>query len=136
SRKIVKSLTAYERISSICDGLTERSPRTTFTKTGKKQRIAATTIFDSFVNGLNHAFVIGANAMIGIAFAAIAYGISASPRMFQRAQTTANAIPKRLPIAKPPSASCSVNQPSCQRALWLSANAVQIVLGAGRRKRW
>ena len=34
-------------------------------------------MFDVFVSGLNQAFVIGANAMIGIAFAAIAYGISA-----------------------------------------------------------
>src|SRR3954464_3101444 len=74
SRNTVNSPTAYDRISSSCDGLTDRSPRTTFTKTGKKQRTAAITIFDGFPSGLNHALVIGAKAMIGIAFAAIAYG--------------------------------------------------------------
>ena len=55
----------------------ERSPRTTFTKTGKKQSTDAITMCDVFVSGLNHAFVIGANAMIGTAFAATAYGMSA-----------------------------------------------------------
>ena len=48
-----------------------------------------------FVTGLNHAFVIGANAMIGIALAAIAYGMSAWPRMLQRATTTASTDPRR-----------------------------------------
>ena len=73
----MSSPTAYERISSICAGFTDRSPRTTFTNTGKKQSTAAITMCDVFVSGLNHAFVIGANAMIGTAFAAIAYGINA-----------------------------------------------------------
>src|SRR3954447_8102012 len=72
SRKTVSSPTAYERISSSCWGLTERRPRTVFTNTGKKQRMAAITIFDVLSSGLNQAFVIGANAMIGMAFAAIA----------------------------------------------------------------
>jgi len=46
---------------------------------------------------LNHAFVIGANAMIGTALAAIAYGISASPIRFQRAATSANRSLPRCP---------------------------------------
>ncbi len=40
----------------------------------------------------NHWFVIGAKAMIGIAFAAIAYGISAVPSGRQRASTSATRI--------------------------------------------
>ena len=50
-----------------------------FTITGKKTRIAAIAIFDVFSSGPNHWFVIGAKAMIGTAFAAIANGISARP---------------------------------------------------------
>ena len=45
-RKIVSSSAAYERISSIADGDTDVSPRIVFTITGKKQRIAAMTIFE------------------------------------------------------------------------------------------
>ena len=43
----------------------------------------------------NQAFVIGAKAMIGTAFAAIAYGISASPSRRQRASTSATTIAAR-----------------------------------------
>src|SRR5262249_5991851 len=136
SRKTVNSPASYDRISSICDGFTERRPRTTFTNTGKKQSTAAMTILDVFVSGSNHAFVIGAKAMIGIAFAAIAYGRNAVPSSFQRATITAKTAPAVQPIAKPPSASWKVNQPSCQSWPWLSLNDVQIVLGAGRRNRW
>jgi hypothetical protein len=70
--KISTSPAAYECISSIEDGRTEVRPRRAFTSTGKKQRTAAIAIFENFENGENHASVIGANAMIGIAFAAIA----------------------------------------------------------------
>ena len=53
-----------------------------FTSTGKKHSTAAMTIFELFViPPENHWFVIGAKAMIGIAFAAIAYGMSAVPRI-------------------------------------------------------
>ena len=48
-----------------------------FTSTGKKQSTAAITIFESGLSSPNQLFVIGAKAMIGIALAAIMYGISA-----------------------------------------------------------
>ena len=60
-----------------------------FTSTGKKQSTAAIVIFDHGLRTPNHAFVIGAKAMIGIAFAAIMYGISALPSGRQRASTSA-----------------------------------------------
>ena len=82
-----------------------------FTKTGKKQSTAAIAIFDVLPNGPNHAFVIGAKAMIGIALAAIAYGWSARPSRRQRASTSATRIPSPQPISQPPSASWNVNQP-------------------------
>src|SRR5919106_1511684 len=65
-QKIVSSPAAYDRISSIDDGCTEVSPRSVFTNTGKKHRIAAITIFESGFKSPNHWFVIGAKAMIGI----------------------------------------------------------------------
>jgi hypothetical protein len=43
-----------------------------FTSTGKKHRTAAIAIFESGFRTPNHWFVIGAKAMIGTAFAAIA----------------------------------------------------------------
>src|SRR5215207_7643406 len=70
-RKISTSPAAYDRISSICAGRTEVSPRSMFTSTGKKQRTAAIAIFDHGESSPNQLFVIGAKAMIGIAFAAI-----------------------------------------------------------------
>src|SRR5215211_174262 len=100
-RKIEYSPAAYDRISSIDDGRTDVRPRSVFTNTGKKQRIAAITIFESGFRSPNHWFVIGANAMIGIAFAAIMYGISARPSGRQRAQTSAARTPAAEPIAKP-----------------------------------
>ena len=47
-------------------------------------------IFDHGLSRPNHAFVIGAKAMIGIALAAIMYGIRALPSGRQRASTSAN----------------------------------------------
>src|SRR5262245_32057932 len=70
--KISHSPHAYERISSIELGRTDVRPRSVFTKTGKKQSTAAITIFESGLRAPNQLFVIGAKAMIGIAFAAIA----------------------------------------------------------------
>ena len=49
--------------------------------------------------------MIGAKAMIGIAFAAIMYGISARPTPRQRASTSATTSASPHPIANPPSAS-------------------------------
>src|ERR671933_589532 len=135
-RKISSSPAAYERISSIDDGRTEVSPRIVFTRTGKKQSTAAIAIFDDLFSGENHAFVIGANAMMGIAFAAIAYGITALRRGFQRASTNPTTIASALPIAKPPTASWNVNQPALQSVCRSSQNAVAISVGFGSRKRW
>ena len=80
-------------------------PRSVFTITGKKQRMAAIAIFELLLNGENQAFAIGANAMIGTAFAAIAYGISARPRTRNRARSSAATIAAAEPIANPPRAS-------------------------------
>src|SRR5437867_3774958 len=111
-RNTSSSLAAYERISSIDSGRTDVSPRSVFTKTGKKQSTAAMTIFDHGLRIPNQAFVIGANARIGIAFAAIAIGISAAPRRRKRPNATASTIAPPQPSAKPTSASLKVNQPA------------------------
>src|SRR5918996_2873944 len=71
-RKISSSPAAYDRISSIAEGGTEVSPRSVLMSTGKKQITAAIAIFDAGERTPNQLFVIGAKAMIGIAFAAIA----------------------------------------------------------------
>src|SRR5436190_24033939 len=132
-RKIATSPAAYDLMSSIDAGRTEVRPRTVLTKTGKKQRTAAIAIFDVLPNGPNHAFVIGAKAMIGTALAAIAYGISARPRRCQRASTIATRIPSPQPIAQPPSASWNVNQPPWRSSLRLSQKLPAIALGCGAR---
>src|SRR5213080_2738219 len=88
-RKISSSLAAYERIRSICGGRTEVNPRSVLTNTGKKHRTAAVAIRGAGDNGSNQALKIGEKAMIGIALAAIAIGISASPSRRKRARTTA-----------------------------------------------
>ncbi len=62
--------------------------------TGRKQRTPATAIFERGEIGLNQAPKIGAKAMIGIAFAAIAIGISAVPRVRKRPTTVAARIPR------------------------------------------
>ena len=46
--------------------------------------------------------------MIGIAFAAIMYGISAAPNGRQRARTSATTIASGAPSTNPPTASLSV----------------------------
>src|SRR5436305_15029009 len=71
-RKIAIWPAAYECISSSDSGRTDVRPRSALTRTGKKQSTAAITIFELLLNGENHAFAIGANAMIGTALAAIA----------------------------------------------------------------
>ena len=55
------------------------SPRRVLIIVGKKQRTAAIAIFEKGLSSPNQLFVIGENAMIGTAFAAIASGISAVP---------------------------------------------------------
>src|SRR5437764_10673744 len=73
-RKISSSLPAYERIRSICAGRTDVSPRSVLTSTGKKQRTPAVAMRGAGESGSNQALKMGENAMIGIAFAAIATG--------------------------------------------------------------
>src|SRR3712207_1989931 len=108
-RKISTSPAAYDRISSIDAGRTDVSPRSVFTITGKKQITAAIAILDVGEARPNQLFVIGAEAMIGTAFAAIAYGMIARPSGRQRASTGATSTASADPIAKPPSASLNVN---------------------------
>ena len=63
---------AYDRISSIDDGWTEVSPRSVLIITGKKQSTEAIAIFEKGFSKPNQLFMIGANAMMGIALAATA----------------------------------------------------------------
>src|SRR5258708_28651759 len=86
-RNVAISPPAYERISSIEDGCTDVSPRSVLTIVGKKQSTAAIDIFEIGFSSPNQLFVIGANAMIGTAFAAIANGMSAAPTLRKRAST-------------------------------------------------
>ena len=101
-------------MSSIDSGSTEVSPRRAFTSTGKKHSTAAITIFDHGLRRPNQAFVIGAKAMIGIALAAIAYGMKALPTRFHRESTSATTSATAQPSAKPATASLNVNQPALQ----------------------
>src|SRR6185503_19627669 len=110
-RQIAKPEAAYDRISSIWRGLALCNPRSVFTITGRKHRTAAMAIFELGDSGLNQLFRIGANAMIGMAFAATASGISAEPSVRKREMTVAAAMPAIEPIANPPSASLNVYQP-------------------------
>src|SRR3954453_1370100 len=73
-RKMSSSPAAYDRIRATCAGRTDVRPRSVLTKTGKKQRTAAVAIRGAGESGSNHALKIGANAMIGIALAAIGTG--------------------------------------------------------------
>ena len=97
-RKISKLPAAYERISSIGEGRTEVSPRSVFTSTGKKQSTASDRHLRALLERPNHAFAIGAKAMIGIALAAIAIRHQRRRRARrQRASTSATTIPAPLP---------------------------------------
>src|SRR6188508_1463776 len=79
--KMSRSRAAYERISSTDSGRTDVRPRSVFTIT------AAIAIFEAGERIPNQLFVIGAKAMIGTAFAAIAYGMRAFPSGRHRAST-------------------------------------------------
>ena len=71
----------------------------------------------------NQAFAIGAKAMIGIALAAMKYGINAEPTARKRASTRAAAIPNEQPMTKPQKASVNVYHPAGQRMCRSSQNA-------------
>src|SRR6266508_2876107 len=107
-RKTETSPAAYERMSSIDRGFTDVRPRKVLTITGKKQSTAAIAIFETWFSRPNQLLVIGAKAMIGTAFAAIAKGISAAPTPRKRASRSAARTPRPEPIAKPPAASLKV----------------------------
>ena len=130
------SLAAYDRIRSTCAGRTEVSPRRVLTRTGKKHRTPAVAIRGAGESGSNQALKIGENAMIGMAFAAIAIGIRASPSRRNRASTIATTIPKPEPIANPPRASFSVSQPALASAERCVQKAETIAPGFGRRNFW
>ena len=63
-------------------------PRSVFTSTGKKQSTAAIAIFDVGLERVEPGVVIGANAMIGTAFAAIAIRHAARRRAAASARAT------------------------------------------------
>src|SRR5581483_337713 len=71
-RKISNSLAAYERINSSAEASAEVRPRTVLIMVGKKVRMTTIATFDSGLSTPNQAFVIGAKAMIGTEFTAIA----------------------------------------------------------------
>ena len=83
------------------DGWTEVSPRNVFTIVGKKHSTAAIAIFETGFSRPNQLLVIGANAMIGTALAAIANGMRAMPRLRKRASTRAARIPSPEPMTSP-----------------------------------
>ena len=124
---------AYERMSSSDSGRTDVSPRSVFTSTGKKQRTAAMTIFDHGESVPNHAFVIGANATIGTAFAAIMYGMSAFPNGRQRARTSAKRNAVEQPRTNPPNASLNVIHPARASSDRSSQRAWSTSESGGRR---
>src|SRR5688572_25182306 len=102
-------------MSSRASGRTDVRQRSVLTRTGKKQSTPAMATFDHGLSVPNQAFVIGAKAMIGIALAAIRYGISALPSERHRASTSAKTNAVEQPIANPPSASLKVIQPPRHR---------------------
>ena len=63
--------------------------------TGKNTRTAAIIIFESGLRTPNQLFMSGANAMIGMAPAAMASGNSASRADSQRAEANATSDPRR-----------------------------------------
>ena len=91
-------------------------------------------IFDAGFSKPNQLFVIGAKAMIGIALAAIANGISAPPTVRHRASSSASRIAAVDPITKPPSASLNVNQPALQSVSRSFQTVSRIVESGGSRK--
>ena len=136
-RKIAIWPPPYDRISSRSCGRTDVNPRRVLTSTGKKHRTAAITTFELFVNPpLNHWLVIGANAMIGIAFAATKYGIRAVPSGRQRARTSATTIAAPEPSRNPPKASWNVYQPAWRSSCLSVQNADAIAVGFGSRNCW
>src|SRR5262245_42283602 len=103
--------------------------------TGKNDRTAAMSTFESGLVSPNQALKIGDSAMIGIAFAAIAIGSRSAAAIFQRVAISATKMPAPVPIRNPPTASIRVfsdarpigNRVSFQKL----ASAAAIADGAG-----
>src|SRR6266850_7979492 len=89
--KTATSLEAYDRMSSSAEASTRVRPRTVLIMIGKKTNTATTIIFESGFRIPNQLFMIGANAMIGTEFAAMAKGSSARLATVQRAVEKATA---------------------------------------------
>ena len=83
--------------------------------TGKKTSIATIIILLTGLVTPNQAFAIGANAMIGIALAAMANGMSAPRARAKREVAKATTRPPVSPMAKPPTASISVVSPAAMQ---------------------
>src|SRR5919106_1917077 len=123
-------------MSSSAAGSAAMRPRVTLTMTGKYTSTAAIIILLNGLSAPNQLFMSGANAMIGIAPAAMPSGISVSLAVAQRAVRNAVRTAATVPMASPPTASnvvacqeaASPNRPDAQ----LSANAVTIADGFGR----
>ena len=134
--KTARSLAAYERMSSSEVWSTSVSPRSVLIMMGKNTSTATTIIFESGFRMPNQLFMIGANAMIGTEFAAIAIGSSARLAVAHRAVAKANASAATPPMSRPPTASTSVFRPTVISSSNRSANAAAIALGRGRRNCW
>src|SRR4030088_3461210 len=85
SRKTSSSRVAYERMSSSDAGSTRVRPRSVLIMIGKNTSTATTIIFESGFKMPNQLFMMGANAMIGPEFAAIANGSNTRLAATQRA---------------------------------------------------
>ncbi len=120
-------------MSSSDSGRTEVRPRSVLTSTGKKQRTAAIMTFDHGESVPNQAFVIGANATIGTALAAIMYGMRALPSGRQRASTSARTKATEQPRTNPPTASLKVIHPARRSSLRASQNACSTSESGGSR---
>ena len=100
---------------------------------GKKTRTATTIIFDRGFRIPNQLFMIGAKAMIGTEFAAIANGSNARLAVAHRAVANATTSAVTPPIKRPPTASTRVLRPTVISSSKCSAKADPMELGGGNR---
>ncbi len=80
--------------------------------------------------------MIGAKAMIGTEFAAIANGSNARLALAQRAIAKAKTSAAAPPITRPPTASTRVLRPTVMSSSKCSTKAAAIALGGGNRNCW
>ena len=108
ARNVCVSDAASERMSSSAAGSTWSRPRAVLIITGKKQSIAATMAFESWLSRPNQLLMSGAKAMIGIELTAIANGSTDSRMADQRAANVPKTSPPMQPMASPSRISTSV----------------------------